>query len=72
MVQGIQEGYVDSVSDNGGFIKSTQNPNFGYLAFFNNDVMDNSKEKIKSEAIVHFKVRKRSGKCVAVEIHVIS
>ena len=67
---GIQEGFVDSVSDDGGNIISRSYLHLGYLAFYNKDVLDGSKQ-ITDETKVHFKVQKRGGKCIAVKINVI-
>ena len=61
---------MDSVSDDGGNIISGSYPNLGYLAFYNKDVLDGSKQ-ITDGIKVHFKVQKRGGKCVAVKINVI-
>ena len=69
-LNGIQEGFVDSTSDDGGNILSVSYPHLGYLAFHNKDVVGSSK-KIAEGTKVHFNVQKRGGKCIAVRIIVI-
>ena len=61
---------MDSISDNGGNIISESYTHFGYLPFYNKDVLDGSKQ-ITDGMNVHFKVQKRGGKCIAVKINVI-
>ncbi|CAB4029567.1 cold shock domain-containing [Paramuricea clavata] len=67
---GIQEGFVDSTSDDGGYIISGSFSHLGYLSFCKKDVLDGSGQ-ITDGTKVHFKVQKRGGKCIAVQINVI-
>jgi hypothetical protein len=61
---------VDSISDDGGYIISGSFSHLGYLSFCNKDVLGGSAQ-ITDGTKVHFKVQKRGGKCIAVQINVI-
>ena len=67
---GIQEGFVDSISDDGGYITSRTNVHLGYLSFYNKDILGGS-SSITEGTKVHFKVQRRRGKSIAVQINVI-
>ena len=68
---GIQQGFVNSTTDNGGTINSSKvtGPRKN-LRFSNRDIL-NKPGKICLRTKVHFEVRKRGGRCVAVKINVI-
>ena len=61
---------MDSISDDGGYILSGTYTHLGYLSFYNKDVLGGSAQ-ITDGTKLHFKVQKRGGKCIAVQINVI-
>lgn len=61
---------MDSISDDGGYITSESNTRLGYLQFYSKDVLDKN-APINDGTRVHFKIQKRGGKSVAVQINVI-
>ena len=68
---GIQEGFVNSTTDDGGTINSTkvtgQKKN---LLFRNKDILNKPKTVVVGTKM-HFEVIKRGGRCHAVKINVI-
>ena len=68
---GIQEGFVNSTTDDGGTINSSKvTESKKNLHFSNRDILNNPR-KVCIGTKVHFEVRKRGGRCVAVKINII-
>lgn len=71
--RGIQEGYVESVSDDRGYIKSRNHlVTEDLLPFYHKDVRNKGSQDIAEGAKVHFEVNKRGGKSIAVNINIIA
>ena len=71
--RGIQEGFVESVSDDRGFIKSGKysGPE-DRLLFHHNDIRNKGSQDIAEGVKVHFEVNKRGGRFIAVNIDIIA
>ena len=70
---GLQEGFVESISNDQGYI-ITKNP-FGpqaLLKFYYRDIQNRQFHDVNENTKVHFEVSRRGGNLIAVNINVIS